>query len=258
MQGPGEAGRGIDPGAERRQPPEHDVDLDLGALRSHAASRRADRPASPARSWPAPSRAVIISPSASRTVTPPSYGSSPLTSAPVRSSAPGRRRRGLQRRRHRAHAADRHLPLAGAVADHVVEEAAVLRELRCVGAGEGADQGVGEQDAADGVVADRTLDQLADRPLAPGRSTARRRRRRGRPRPGAGGRSGSVPPRWRTGAARPPAPGTPRTPPAPARPRRSPGRLARPSFHQQAAVAHRGVRGDPPGPQLEVQLRGRR
>ena len=70
-----------------------------------------------------------------------------------------------QLRRHRAHAADRHPPLAGAVADHVVEEAAVLPQRRVVGVAEGADQRVGQQHAADGVVGGARLDQLTDRPL---------------------------------------------------------------------------------------------
>ena len=48
------------------------------------------------------------------------------TSAPVTSSAPGAAGGRGERVGDRAHAADRHPPLAGAVADQVVEEAAVL------------------------------------------------------------------------------------------------------------------------------------
>ena len=60
---------------------------------------------------------------------------------------------------HRAHAADRHAPLAGAVADQVVEEAAVLHQRRLVHRGEGADQGIGRDDAPDGVVNEALLDR---------------------------------------------------------------------------------------------------
>ena len=54
----------------------------------------------------------------------------------------------LQRAGHGAHAADRHVPVAGAVADHVVEEAAVLAQVGVVRAGEGPDERVGQGDAA--------------------------------------------------------------------------------------------------------------
>lgn len=58
----------------------------------------------------------------------------------------------------RAHAADRDVPGSGAAADHVVEEAAVLPQGRVVGVGEGADEGVGEDDSADEVVGEGVLD----------------------------------------------------------------------------------------------------
>lgn len=64
-----------------------------------------------------------------------------------------------------AHAADGHVPVTGPVADHVVEEAAVLLEGRVVGVGERADQGVGEDDAAHQVVREALLDSPADRLL---------------------------------------------------------------------------------------------
>ena len=71
-----------------------------------------------------------------------------------------------QRVGDRAHAADRHPPLAGAVADEVVEEAAVLDQRGVVQRGEGADERVGGDDAADGVVGeaggDRPTERLGD------------------------------------------------------------------------------------------------
>ena len=71
----------------------------------------------------------------------------------------------LQRGRHRAHAADRHVPVAVAVADHVVEEAAVLAQRRVVRARERADQPVRERDPALDVVVEGGVDRLAERPL---------------------------------------------------------------------------------------------
>ena len=64
---------------------------------------------------------------------------------------------------HPTHPADRHLPLAGAAADHVVGEADVLLQRGVVRTGERADQCVGEDDAADDVVGQRRLDQVPDR-----------------------------------------------------------------------------------------------
>ena len=46
---------------------------------------------------------------------------------------PGAPRGGREAIRHRAHPADGHVPAAGSVADHVVEEAPVLTQLRIVG-----------------------------------------------------------------------------------------------------------------------------
>ena len=68
-----------------------------------------------------------------------------------------------QGRRDGPHAADRHPPLAGPVADQVVEEAAVLDQRRVVHRGERADQGVGGDDAAHGVVGEARLDGATQR-----------------------------------------------------------------------------------------------
>ena len=101
-------------------------------------------------------------------------------------SAPAEARRARERVGDRAHAADGHPPLAGAVADQVVEEAAVLDQRRVVHRREGADQGVGGDHAADGVVEEALLDRLAERPArrrrarCPGRRRSRSSRSRGR------------------------------------------------------------------------------
>ena len=77
----------------------------------------------------------------------------------------GGERRALERARHGAHAARRHLPIARPIADHVVQEAPVLAERAVVRRRERADQPVGQDDAADQVVVDRALDPLAERTL---------------------------------------------------------------------------------------------
>ena len=66
----------------------------------------------------------------------------------------------------RAHAADRHPPLAGPVADQVVQEAAAGQAVGGVDVGEGADQPVGERDPADDVVGEVVGDDVGQRPLA--------------------------------------------------------------------------------------------
>ena len=93
----------------------------------------------------------------------------------------------------RAHAADRHPPLAGAVADQVVEEAAVLDQRRVVQRREGADQRVGADHAADGVVGEAALDRRAERlghEVAPDARVDLRRAGRARWGSGSGQRRG--------------------------------------------------------------------
>ena len=67
----------------------------------------------------------------------------------------------MKRRRDRAHTTDGDLPVARAVADDVVEEAAVLGKRVVVGASKRADQAVGQDDAAHQVVVDGVLDPVA-------------------------------------------------------------------------------------------------
>ena len=67
-----------------------------------------------------------------------------------------------QRVGDRTHAADRHPPLAGPVADQVVEEAAVLHQGALVHRGERADHGVGRGHPPDGVVGEPRLDGRAE------------------------------------------------------------------------------------------------
>ena len=68
---------------------------------------------------------------------------------------PGRRR--SQRAADRAHAADRHVPVAGAATHQVVEEAHVLPQRRVVGASECSDQCIGRHHAANQIVGDRPV-----------------------------------------------------------------------------------------------------
>ena len=156
--------------------------------------------------------------------------------------AGGDRRRG-QPVGDRAHAADRHVPVAGAAADEVVEEADVLGQGRPVEVGEGADEGVGGHDAAHRVVGERRPQRLPQRPLDQRVATARRRRPARAPRrrtaaaPGRSGRpAGPAPPSARRSRSRPRARRRSRSAPrrrprSPPRPRcrpaaRSPGRPA--------------------------------
>ena len=128
-----------------------------------------------------------VLPSCQVTSAPPSSPRIALTPAEVTISAPGLGRGPGQRVGDRAHAADRHPPLAGAVADQVVEEAAVLDQRGVVQRGERADQGVGRDHPADGVVGEAALDGGAER-------ACRRSRARCRGRPGRGSRA-----RWAAG-----------------------------------------------------------
>ena len=83
--------------------------------------------------------------------------------SPVRISAPAFDRGAGQPVGHRTHAADRDVPVAGAATDEVVEEADVLAQVGPAHLGEGADEGVGRDDAAHRVVAERALEDLPQR-----------------------------------------------------------------------------------------------
>ncbi len=66
---------------------------------------------------------------------------------------------------HRPHAADRHVPVARAAADQVVQEANVLLEVSVPGPGERADQGIGQDGATHQVVLQGAGDGFADGPF---------------------------------------------------------------------------------------------
>ena len=129
------------------------------------------------------------------TLTPPASSSTCITSTPQRISTPRRAGPLDQRIGHRAHPADRHQPLAGAAADHVVEEAPVGQQRRIEQRGVRADQRVGGDHAADRVVAEPADDHR--RRSAPRRRRSRSARRprrpprRGPPSGAAAARSGS-------------------------------------------------------------------
>ena len=171
VEGAGEGDRGVGARPQPGQPGEHHVDLQLRARRARARGRRRSaRPArvgaTPQTTWPASTACSVPSSSVQCTVTPSARGSSAVTVARVTSSAPAPPGRGRQRAGDRAHAADRHPPLAGAVADQVVEEAAAGEPVGGVHVGERADQAVGEGDAADDVVGEVVGDDVGERPLA--------------------------------------------------------------------------------------------
>ena len=160
----------------------------------------------------------------------------------------GRHRGVAQGARDGAHAAHRHVPVAGPVADDVVEKAAVLPQGRLVDVGEGADQAVGGRDPADDVVGEGTAQHLPEGLLeerAPGllahpvdhEVPDRRPReqglgeRRREPAGHLGGHGVEAAPRLEVGV---------RTGETPERGARGDVVLA---VDQEAAVGHRGVRG---------------
>ena len=68
-----------------------------------------------------------------------------------------------QRSADRAHAADRHVPIAGAATQQVIQEADVLQQRWIVRPRERADQGIGGHHTADQVAADGFGDRVTDR-----------------------------------------------------------------------------------------------
>jgi hypothetical protein len=83
----------------------------------------------------------------------------PLDGAPGAQLGTRLARHSFQLGRHRAHAPDGHAPLAGAVAEAMEEEAAVLHERRVVQRGERADQPVGAHQPAHEIVSEATLER---------------------------------------------------------------------------------------------------
>ena len=218
-------------------------------LVSGSAPRRAGSAAPTARRWRAPSRACdgVRPRSPSCQVT-----SAPSPSACDRADAgagddlgAGLAGRGEQRVGDRAHAAHRHPPLAGAVADQVVEEArGSAPATASLHVGEGADQRVGGDDAAHGVVGEAALDGLAERlldELVPGVGVDPRRGPRGR---WAAARAASARPPARTPRPRRRTCATRRTPSSePVSSRNDArGRLALGALDEQAAVLGRRAR----------------
>ncbi len=174
MEGPGEGVARVRAGvAQSRQPAQHHVDLQLGAL-GRGFRRGAEQPCQrrgrgvhqhPARRH---RRLAVGVPVRHLGVAAPvARDRGDLVPGPDLRA--GRQRRPGQRVRHRAHPADRDVPVARAVADHVVEEAAVLPERGVVGVGEGADQRVRQDHAAHQVVGEGPFDGLAQRPFEQGR-----------------------------------------------------------------------------------------
>ncbi len=157
------------------EPGEQEVDLQLraGGLRiarrllAQQAAAAPTAPRWPARAAPAPCGCRQPSCQVDLGAVRRRPGSA-LTAGVGQDLGAARRARPSQERLgDRAHAADGHPPLAGAVADQVVEEAAVLDQRRVVQVGEGADQRVGRDHAAHQVVGEA----LARSTSPSGRST---------------------------------------------------------------------------------------
>ena len=172
VEGAEEGVRGIDGGvAQSREPREQQVDLELCALRrrrtirlqaAQAIERRRRDVGQNVLAHRDALAAARVAP-AHRHAVGGGLDRDDLGAAAQLGAGAARGR--LQRAGHRAHPAHRHVPIAGAVADHVVEEAAVLAQVGVVRAGEGPDERVGQGDAAQHVVGKALLDELADRAL---------------------------------------------------------------------------------------------
>ena len=168
---------------------------------------------------------------------------------------PGGERRVGERGGDRAHPADRDVPRAGPVADHVVEETAVLQQAGLGRPGERADHRVGQHYPADQIGAELLLQRLAERALGdhlPGRAVpddlahlgpAEQRRGHRRRHP-AGQQPGHGPQ---------PLPGVPVRLAAGDGGEGGGGPARVGVVHQQAGVALRRVGPDAPRPELDRQ-----
>ncbi|CAM5697193.1 hypothetical protein SFUMM280S_08810 [Streptomyces fumanus] len=262
VEGAGERLPGVHLGvAQRGQPGQQHVDLELGALGGggrRAAGQLRQRPRGGAdQDVPGGGGALAVGGAVGDLGGPP-VGVDPYRLVAGGEHGTGRPGGGGQRVGERAHPADRHVPGAGAAADDVVQEAAVLEQGGVVGVGEGADQGVGEDHAPDQVVGEVLLDGDPHRFLEQGPPGVRvvdpaaqflpggqrfGERREDPPGDLAGHAVEAPPGRVLAFAAGEPGEGLPRPPLAPAdqQPRRS------------AAPLDGRVRGDVPGAHPEVQ-----
>ena len=161
---PANASRGSTCGSRSRGSRcEQHVELELRALGGRLGLRLAEQPREHGRARPRPARAR---PPPSRRPSGPRRSGSIAVDLVAGADLGARLQRGARERvGERAHAADGHVPVALAVADHVVEEAAVLAQRRLVRGRERPDQPVGEHDPAHEVVGEGGVDRLAERAL---------------------------------------------------------------------------------------------
>jgi hypothetical protein len=164
---PGEGGGRIRTRAQPRQPGEHHVHLQLrargprtglgsGQLRQHGRRGAAHHDVG----VDGEVAALVVGPVHGDAVGPPvdAGDRGPGDEFGARTAGGGRHRPG-----DRAHPADRHPPAAGAVADDVVQEAPAGEAVGGVHVGEGADQPVGQRDAAHHVVGEVVGDDVGQR-----------------------------------------------------------------------------------------------
>jgi hypothetical protein len=144
---PAKASRGSTAGSRQaREPGEQHVDLELGALGRGLGSGLAEQPRQHRRRDVGEDVARPGAPAVPADLGASSVGGDPRdldAAAQLGAGPPGG---AGQSRGERAHAAHGHVPVARAVADGVVEEAAVLAQPGVGRLGEGADQAVGEDD----------------------------------------------------------------------------------------------------------------
>ncbi len=165
MQSAGEGGLRVEPGAQGRQPAQDEIDLGLAPLGrrrfliEHAGERarcRVDQ--HPRRPHP-PAVGEVYGRAAA------GLGQHRHDLGAGEQARPRRPGHPLELGRHLTHAAHGDPPLAGAAADHVVQEAAILAQTLIIGGAEGADQSVGQQHSAYGVVAEGAFEDVTDRLL---------------------------------------------------------------------------------------------